>query len=134
MRNVFTLLLISVVFLFSCNKSDNCKFTEQHVNAPQSEVDSLQNYINLNSIDAVRHSSGLFYHIDSTGAGTSPTICSTIAATYTGSLLSNGSVFESQTDPVLFALGNVIIGWQKGLQHIKNRDGFTAHGSCIEGH
>lgn len=126
-KGLFLLFGATLVFL-SCNKkSDSCNYSETNITAPQTEIDYLQNYINSYSISATQHSSGIFYHIDSTGTGNKPDVCSTVTVTYQGSLLSNNYVFESRTTPVDFALGGLILGWQKGLQAIKAGGGIVLY-------
>ncbi|MBS1928893.1 MAG: FKBP-type peptidyl-prolyl cis-trans isomerase [Chitinophagaceae bacterium] len=128
MRKGFFLLLTSVIFLSACNKkSDKCHYVESNVVAPQTEIDSLQHYLTLNSIVAIQHPSGLFYRIDTLGTGAVPAICSTVSVTYQGSLLSNGYIFEAQATPIDFALGAAIAGWQKGLMLTKAGSYFTLY-------
>ncbi len=63
--------------------------------------------------------SGLQYEILKAGTdNTKPTINSKVKCHYTGTLL-NGTKFDSSVDrgePITFPLGNVIRGWQEGLQ------------------
>jgi FKBP-type peptidyl-prolyl cis-trans isomerase FkpA len=128
MKKGLTLLFFSALVFFSCKKkSDSCNYSESNVKAPQEEIDSLENYLTTHYIDAIPHSSGIFYYIDSMGTGNKPDVCSTVTVTYQGSLLSNNYVFESRTTPVDFALGGLIIGWQKGLQAIKSGGGIVLY-------
>jgi len=128
MKKGFFLLLTFVIFLVSCNKKSNkCNYSESNITAPQSEIDSLQHYLTLNGISAMLHSSGVFYHVDTVGTGAVPNICSTISVTYAGTLLSNNYVFETRTQPIDFALGSAIIGWQKGLQLVNAGCYFTLY-------
>ncbi len=63
--------------------------------------------------------SGLQYEVLKTGTdNTKPTLASTVTCHYTGTLI-NGTKFDSSVDrgtPASFLLGNVIRGWQEGLQ------------------
>ena len=63
--------------------------------------------------------SGLQYEIIRAGSdNTKPTLTSKVKCHYTGTLI-NGTKFDSSIDrgePVTFPLGNVIRGWQEGLQ------------------
>ena len=63
--------------------------------------------------------SGLQYEILKAGTdNTKPTLASTVTCHYTGTLI-NGTKFDSSVDrgtPASFPLGNVIRGWQEGLQ------------------
>lgn len=63
--------------------------------------------------------SGLQYEIVKAGTdNTKPTLASKVKCHYTGTLI-NGTKFDSSVDrgePITFQLGNVIRGWQEGLQ------------------
>ncbi len=62
--------------------------------------------------------SGLQYEVLTEGEGEKPTIQSSVNVHYHGTLI-NGEVFDSSVDrgqPISFPLGNVIKGWQEGLQ------------------
>ncbi len=63
--------------------------------------------------------SGLQYEIIRAGTdNTKPTLANKVKCHYTGTLL-NGTKFDSSVDrgePITFQLGNVIRGWQEGLQ------------------
>lgn len=63
--------------------------------------------------------SGLQYEVIKNGTDqTKPTLASKVKCHYTGTLI-NGTKFDSSVDrgePITFALGNVIRGWQEGLQ------------------
>ena len=115
----------SIVALFAgClkNSSDNttvtCTYDTSANAAPASEVQALQDTLQARGITATKHSSGVFYSIDSVGTGKTPTPCSYIAITYKGALL-NGAVFDQQTSPVAFSLNSLIAGWRNTLPLIK---------------
>lgn len=63
--------------------------------------------------------SGLQYEVLRAGTdNTKPTLTSKVKCHYTGTLI-NGTKFDSSVDrgePITFPLGNVIRGWQEGLQ------------------
>ena len=63
--------------------------------------------------------SGLQYEVIKAGTGTDkPTLANKVKCHYTGTLI-NGTKFDSSVDrgePITFSLGNVIRGWQEGLQ------------------
>lgn len=62
--------------------------------------------------------SGLQYEVIRDGEGEKPTTIDTVTVHYRGQL-SDGKVFDSSYDrgePITFALGRVITGWQEGLQ------------------
>jgi FKBP-type peptidyl-prolyl cis-trans isomerase len=71
--------------------------------------------------------SGLQYEILKKGTGAArPTLKNVVKVHYHGTLL-NGTVFDSSIDrgePIEFPLGNVIKGWQEGLQLMSVGDTF----------
>ena len=122
MKNWFLGLAFLSVATISCSKSDkNCGYTDVNASASASEITTLQNYITANSISATQHSSGLFYTIDEAGTGNTASVCSNITVNYTGTLISSGTVFFFffSTSGINFVLGQLIVGWQKGLPLIK---------------
>ncbi|MDW3649745.1 MAG: FKBP-type peptidyl-prolyl cis-trans isomerase [Bacteroidia bacterium] len=64
--------------------------------------------------------SGLQYKVIQAGNGAKPTMANTVKVHYEGTLL-DGTKFDSSYDrgePIEFPLGNVIRGWQEGLQQM----------------
>lgn len=120
MKKQFFRLLVIAVILSSCVKKsgDECIYVDRNVTAPASEVNTLQGWISSNASTAVQHSSGIFYIINSPGTGATATVCSGITAKYTGTLL-NGTEFDKNTTGFSSVLGQLILGWQKGLPLIK---------------
>ncbi|MGI9277011.1 MAG: FKBP-type peptidyl-prolyl cis-trans isomerase [Endozoicomonas sp.] len=62
--------------------------------------------------------SGLQYAVVEAGKGKKPALTDTVTVHYTGTLI-DGTVFDSSVErgqPTTFPLGNVIQGWQEGLQ------------------
>jgi FKBP-type peptidyl-prolyl cis-trans isomerase FkpA len=114
-------LVLSLPVLGACKKTDGCTYSEQNVVASSMETGYLQNYITMDSITATQHSSGIFYTIDHIGTGAVANVCSSITVNYVGSLIPSGTVFETvnTTVGVSFALGQVIVGWQKGISLIR---------------
>ncbi len=115
------LAFLSVASL-SCSKSSkNCGYSDINASASASEITTLQNYMTANSISATQHSTGVFYTIEDPGTGNTASVCSNITVNYTGTLMSNGTVFDSNssTSGINFVLGQLIVGWQKGLPLIK---------------
>lgn len=123
MKKFFTGLLgLSVILLFlSCTKEANCPYSEPTKIASAAEISDLQNYINTNGISASQHPSGVFYTIVQNGSNSAPNICSVITAKYKGTLLSNGTVFDSTAANAVLKieLGQLIEGWQRGLPLIR---------------
>ena len=130
MKKWFFLFLSLPAFLVSCSKSDGnkCNYTVSNITVPLADSITLQNYITANSI-AANDSMGIFYAISDTGTGAIAAVCSNITVNYTGSLLSNGFVFDSNTSPsgISFVLGQLIVGWQRGLTLIKSGGTMTIY-------
>lgn len=120
------LLLVAVpALLFSCKKvsPDACSLTESAFVAPASEVNALQGWISTNHSGATQHPSGIFYEINNPGSGTViPGVCSNVTVKYAG-YLTSGSKFDDSNptypNGITFLLGQLILGWQKGIPLIK---------------
>lgn len=97
-----------------CLKNTSC--TAKTV---QSEQAAMADYALTNGINAVQHSSGVFYEIINPGSGPTASLNSVISVKYTGKL-TNGTVFDSQTTtPVTFPLSDAIQGWKIGIPLIQ---------------
>lgn len=106
----------ALVFLFSgCLKSNTCE-----PNSPSAEAAQIQAFASANGINAVPHSSGLYYEIVNPGNGGFPTQNSKIVITYVGKLL-DGTVFDRQDVPntTAWPLTGLIEGWQLGIPLIQ---------------
>lgn len=84
----------------------------------------LEDYFAKNGIKSMKTASGLHYVISKAGTGPMIKAGQTLSVNYTGKLL-NGNVFDSNTDTafkhpepfsVVIGKGNVIKGWDEGLQ------------------
>jgi FKBP-type peptidyl-prolyl cis-trans isomerase len=114
----FALLLLMFVGL-QCAKSSTCT-----PRTAASETTEIQAYITANGLNAVAHSSGLYYEIINPGSGATPTLNSNISITYTGMML-NGTIFDQKTTPnntqanPPWALSKLIEGWKIGIPLVK---------------
>src|SRR5690242_14221337 len=116
-KQFFLFAILAFPFIFGgCNKSkDNtCPYVESNLVAPASDVANLQAYVMATHPAAIQHSSGIFYEITTQGTGASPSVCSNVSVKYSGYLI-NGTKFDENQTGVTFALGQLIVGWQKGL-------------------
>ena len=115
--------MIAFPLLFiSCKKEDTCPYSESAATATAAERTSLAAQVSTITPTPIEHSSGVFYTISSPGTGASPSVCSNVTARYTGSLMSNGSVFDATpagSPGINFTLGQLIVGWQKVLPLLK---------------
>ena len=117
----FFLVFLGGVMLFSqtgCLKSSSSQSCTPATVA--SEEPEMTAYANTNGINAIRHSSGLYYEIISPGSGATPSATSKVFVTYTGKLL-DGRTFDSETDASKtgWVLNTLIPGWQIGLPLIQ---------------
>jgi FKBP-type peptidyl-prolyl cis-trans isomerase FkpA len=118
------------IVLASCVKSEDpnkCTYTESTIVVPASEITTLQTYINASHPAAIQHPGGFYYEITTAGTGTvAPAVCSNVTVQYAG-YLTNGFKFDESTTPVTFALGRLIVGWQRGLPLIKAGGAITLY-------
>lgn len=82
----------------------------------------IKGFMDVNP-EAIKTDSGLVYLPMTEGTGAQPTIENTVEVHYHGQLTDeDGTVFDSSVDrgqTISFPLGNVIKGWQEGLQLMK---------------
>ncbi len=125
MKNILWLTLFILIIFFSCSKKDEtCNKNDSPVTAPPGEIANVQTYLTTNNIVATQHSSGFFYKITLQGTGKPITnLCSRVSVKYAGRL-TNGTYFDPTTPGTMssatFTLGDVIIGWQKGVPLISS--------------
>ncbi|MEO6404294.1 MAG: FKBP-type peptidyl-prolyl cis-trans isomerase [Ferruginibacter sp.] len=115
--NKLSWLLFSVILLTSCKKTkSNCEYSESNASASPTERTYIENYLASNNFAAFQHTSGFYYNITNAGTSAKPSICSVIRVKYSGYLF-NGTLFDSYTSSsgISFVLGQLIVGWQKGL-------------------
>lgn len=113
-KRILLIALVFAVALASCNNNGSQQM------AKQAAVDDslIRAYIKTNHINAVKHTSGLYYQIIKEGNGANATAGSTVDVTYEGRLLS-GVVFDHSVNPISFSLRDVIAGWTIGIPLVK---------------
>ena len=119
MKKYVATAVIAVFLLSSCLKQDSkCSYNDSNVTAPEAQINNLQDSLNKYGITGAQTSpSGFMYVIKEQGSGPGVTnLCSNIRVNYKG-MFFNGKVFDSTQAgaPAYFALGGVIVGWQKGI-------------------
>ena len=93
---------------------------DSNITASASEVTDIETYLNTAGITgAQKHPSGFYYKITQAGSGKAiVNLCSIVTVNYAGRL-TNGTYFDPTTPGTTrsasFTLGQVIVGWQKGL-------------------
>lgn len=108
----FYLALFSL-FLISCGNDDE----NQVVDYREINEQEIQNYLEVNNLEAERSSSGLYYIIEEEGTGAQPTTSSHVTVAYRGYFL-NGNIFDqSNASGATFSLQQVIPGWTEGITY-----------------
>lgn len=108
--NLFALLFI---FFISCSDDD------QQVDYVSLNDQEIQDYLEANNLEAEKSTSGLYYIIDSEGAGAQPKTNDEVRVAYKGYFL-NGSIFDqSPSEGISFNLQQVIKGWTEGITYFK---------------
>ena len=114
-KSLFLLLLVVTFFGISCKKSEPYNAKAQL----QKDEQLIEAYLEANNITATRHQSGVYYIISNPGSGTVDYTMSTrVNFKYTLRLL-GGQVIPQTTDPITFALSELIVGWQIGIPLIQ---------------
>jgi FKBP-type peptidyl-prolyl cis-trans isomerase FkpA len=112
----FCAISLVLIFCIGCSKDAVCDFDECAVKATAQESQVIENYLTANNITAVKHCSGMYYVVDTLGAGKSPNSCANVTASYIGKIM-NGATIDSGTHA--FSLQGVIRGWTIGIPQIK---------------
>ncbi len=119
MRVVLLCVLAGVLIFNSCLKKDSgCNYGPSSTIAPVSEQQTLKTWLDTMGISAVKDSAGFYYQIIKAGADKAPQPCSQITVAYQGQL-TDGTVFDQQSNYVFSSLGSLIDGWREGLPLIK---------------
>jgi FKBP-type peptidyl-prolyl cis-trans isomerase FkpA len=108
---------VAIIGYIGCNKSSPQNNTCTNA-LPASDSLALLKFAD-DSIQAVKDSTGLYYQIIDSGSNVRPNINSYLEVTYFGKLMNN-TTFASDSNSFLnnSRLGDLIIGWQIGLQKI----------------
>jgi len=102
----FFFALLVVVLLPSCGTDDPERQAAR-------DREKILEYLIDNNLTAIEHETGIFYHIDTLGAGLFPTRNSTVLLNYTGTLL-DGNEFDKGFERT-FHLPSAILGFQYGV-------------------
>lgn len=109
----FNLLSLLFIFFISCGNDDQ---PADYVSLNDKEI---QDYLAENDLQAEKSTSGLYYIIDSEGAGAQPTTTDEVRVAYKG-YFTNGKVFDqSPSEGISFNLQQVIKGWTEGITYFK---------------
>lgn len=113
MKNTMLGILLLMLLLSSCSKSNDKNCSAIGIVAPSTEIAALKQYIDSSHIDATADPRGFYYKVTAAGTGNHPTVCSGVVVTYSAKL-TNGTEVDHGTD-VPFDLSTLIIGWQEGI-------------------
>ena len=107
MKTLFSFLVLTLL-LFSCNK----------IETSQDLIDDkiITDYLSANKLTATKTSSGLYYKIDSIGAGKIVNPTNTIYIKYTGKL-TNDTIFDQNLNGTYLSLKTAINGFREGLSY-----------------
>jgi FKBP-type peptidyl-prolyl cis-trans isomerase FkpA len=108
----FSILLLFMVFAISCEKEQT---------QTEKDNDIIINYLAEHNLEAISHTSGLYFQITEEGTGGHPSAYSSVEVKYKG-YLTNGDVFDETTGSktVTFKLSGLITGWQIGIPLLKS--------------
>ena len=119
---IFGLTILMLTSVMSCTPKYVKTMKELKLENPETQVDKDQNiildYLIANEIEAQKTESGIWYVITAAGEGDKPDEKSKVKAHYNGTLL-DSTKFDSSYDrgqPLDFALGQVIKGWQEAIK------------------
>ena len=131
MRKLFLGLFILATTFISCSKKDTaCTYNDSNVVASASETTNVENYLSGAGITgAQKHPSGFYYKITQAGTGKAVVnLCSNITIKYVGKL-TNGTIFDQTPmgETRTFVLGQLIVGWQKGIPLISSGGKITLY-------
>ncbi|MBN7809601.1 FKBP-type peptidyl-prolyl cis-trans isomerase [Algoriphagus sp. H41] len=142
MRNLILLFFIALIGISACEPSNPYNIGPAYDEAGNLAADSVKivAYLDTAEIDSlyrIHDPSGVVVIVQEEGAGTRPTTNTIVYTDYVGSLITDGSVFDTSIEsvarendlyvegrsyrPYSFALnlGNVITGWHIGFARLR---------------
>ncbi len=105
----FVLILLIAISLSACKDKET-------IDQAAIDKQKIETYLADNGLEALSTPSGLHYIIHNAGDSRKPSINSRVSVAYKGYFLDN-TVFD-ESDLIDFQLGQVIRGWQEGIQLI----------------
>jgi len=128
MKKIGNYLMIFAVWIIcqSCLESDFNIPTFDPVAQFVYDTTLIEEYLAENDIIAEKDPDGIRYVIHEPGTGQSPETTDTITVDYTGWILGEEDDFDSGKD-VEFPLRFTIIGWQIGMQYVKEGGSITLY-------
>ena len=109
---------ISLVFSSCLKKDSGCSYGNDNSVAPVEEQQEVKAYLDSSGITAGLDWRGYYYTVVESGSGDTAKPCSQITVSYTG-WLTNGKIFDQQSNAVFTSLGSLIDPWREGIPRIK---------------
>jgi FKBP-type peptidyl-prolyl cis-trans isomerase len=110
MQKIYLMAIFALLWTASCKKK-------------ASEEEQIQAFIAKKGWQMQKTSEGLYYRIDSTGSGGSPTVNQLVRVRYKGYLLDESVFDQSMEYGIQIGLQNVIQGWQIGIPKFQKGGG-----------
>ncbi|CAM4122071.1 FKBP-type peptidyl-prolyl cis-trans isomerase [Gillisia limnaea] len=107
------LLALLLILFISCSDDDQ---SADYVSLNDKEI---LNYLEENNLEAEKSASGLYYIIESEGAGVQPTTTDEVRVAYKGYFTNNNVFDQSTSEGISFNLQQVIRGWTEGITYFK---------------
>jgi FKBP-type peptidyl-prolyl cis-trans isomerase len=111
MKNTF-LIAFALILFTSCIDDDSVSYKDY---SEENEAE-ITAYIAENNLNAEKSDSGLYYIIDEQGTGENPVLNDRVKVAYKG-YLTDGTVFDENTEGIDTYLQNLIEGWLEGLTY-----------------
>ena len=120
MQKIFIFsILLNLLFVISCKEDTIIPVCLPATEKMAIDAVAIDNYLSENEISASIDPSGLRYLILAEGTGEKPSNTDGVLVKYKGMLLSNGSVFDQNSEGIQLPLTGVINGWRIGIPFIK---------------
>ncbi len=111
----YSLYVLFFITLLSCGSDDTTPPPALNIDYTAINEQEIIDYLRINSLEAERTESGLYYTVENQGEGVMPEANSQVTVLYIGTLL-NGVVFDQNTDTGISAgVSDFILGWREGL-------------------
>ena len=146
LKSVSVVVVLAMIGLASCNiydvpKQGTCtreipanKISGVDQAQLQKDVAAIEKYLADKSITAIKDPTGLYYEITKQGDDARPCLEKAILVKYTGRLMANGEIFDSESKEVAFQLNTLIVGWQIGLLKVGRGSSITLYIPSVYGY
>jgi FKBP-type peptidyl-prolyl cis-trans isomerase len=119
MKRINSVLSLAAILLMSFLNS--CLDVDQGISQQaqlEKDIAAIDNYLAVNFIPAVKHTSGVRFVIQEMGTGLTATMSSNVKVKYVGRLLSTGTIFDQKDDGILGTPSGFIDGWKIALTRL----------------